>query len=100
MNGDHPIWANISLMFAAFCGSVTSLSMMQWKSMEPREIALTLFVGTTFSIFVAPFVATKFFGIDGEGLRPMCAAMYFGATGANTFLPFLIKRLIRNAGGE
>jgi len=100
MNGDHPWWANLYLMFAAFCGSVTSLSLMQWKTMERKEVMLTLFVGTTFSVFVAPFIAAAVFNIDIEKLRAMCFVMYVGATGANAFLPAIIKRIVRFFKGD
>ena len=100
MNGDHPWWANLYLMFAAFCGSVTSLSLMQWKTMERKEVMLTLFVGTTFSVFVAPFIASSVFHVDVGNLQALCAAMYFGATGANAFIPMLIKRFTRDTKGD
>jgi len=66
--------------------------------MERKEVLLTLFVGTTFSVFMVPFIATSIFHVENSNLRAICAAMYFGATGANAFIPYLIKRFTRDQG--
>lgn len=77
---------------AAVAGSVTSLSLVPWKSMAWGEIVLTLFVGSSFAAFAVPYLVGEIAGVDLNNLRAACFFTYLGATGANAFLPILIRR--------
>lgn len=92
MNEHHDLPRMAYIAAAAIAGAVTALSMMRWKSMAWSEIAMTLFVGTTFSIFVVPWIAADWAGIDISNLRVICGATYIGAMGSNVFIPMLIRR--------
>lgn len=88
------------IAMAAMAGSVTALSFLPWKSMSWTEIGMTLFVGSTFAIFGVPWLAHDWAHIDIENLRAICAITYFGATGANVFIPIVIRRFKKALGGE
>lgn len=77
---------------AAVAGAVTALSMLEWKRMTWPEILLTIFVGTTFSVFAVPWLAADLVGADIDSLRVACGITYMGATGANILIPVAIKR--------
>lgn len=90
----------VYIAMAALAGSITALSFLPWKSMSWSEIGMTLFVGTAFAIFGVPWIAADWVKIDIENLRAICAITYFGATGANVFIPLIIRRLKKMMGLE
>lgn len=80
------------IVMAAVAGSVTALSLLPWKSMSWGEVLLTLFVGSSFAAFAVPYLVGEIAGVDLNNLRAACFFTYLGATGANAFLPVLIRR--------
>jgi len=80
------------IAMAAVAGSVTALSLLPWKTMSWGEVALTLFVGSSFAAFAVPYLVGEIAGVDLTNLRAACFFTYLGATGANAFLPILIRR--------
>jgi hypothetical protein len=81
------------IVMAAVAGSITSLAMLNWKDMSWTEILLTLFVGSSFAVFCVPWLAGDWLRIDITDLRAICGVTYFGATGANVFVPLLIRKV-------
>ncbi len=99
---DHtdPLWRMAYIFLAALCGGVTALAFMPWKTMARGEIALTVFVGTTFSLFVVPWITQSWFGVTEGAIRGVVACCYIGAAGAYTFIPLLIRRATGKIEGE
>lgn len=88
---DHQLRV-LYISMAAIAGSVTALSLMPWKTMNWGEIALTLFVGSSFAAFAVPYLVGELWGVNLDNLRAACFFTYLGATGANAFIPILIRR--------
>ena len=80
------------IAMAAVAGSVTALSLLPWKTMSWGEVLLTLFVGSSFAAFAVPYLVGDIAGANLNNLRAACFFTYLGATGANAFLPILIRR--------
>lgn len=99
MNEHHDFPRLVYLGLAALAGSITALSMMNWKTMPWADVAMTLFVGISFAVFAVPYLAADWAGIPMSNLRGICFATYMGATGANVFIPMLMRK-IRKQGGE
>jgi hypothetical protein len=76
---------------ASLAGAVTALSFLPWKTMRWAEIAMTLFVGSAFATFCVPYLAGRIGNVDLNELRALCFFTYVGATGANVFLPIIIR---------
>jgi len=79
------------IAMAALAGSVTALSFMPWRTMRWSEIVMTLFVGSGFAAFGVPYLVGDLAGIQIENLRAICFFTYIGATGANAFVPVIIR---------
>lgn len=77
---------------AALAGSITALSLMAWRTMTWREIVMTILVGCGFAVFVVPYAVEQWGGVDLTNLRAICFFTYLGATGANAFVPIIIRR--------
>lgn len=92
MDDMHPMVRHGYLLMAAVAGSVTALSFKQWKTMTAVEIALTLFVGASFAIFVTPLMA-EWMAIDSP--RGVAALTYITASGSNVLIPVAIRWLKR-----
>lgn len=90
---------NAWIFLAALAGGVTALAFMPWREMKPSEIALTVFVGTTFSLFVVPWLAHRMLGIGVDDTRGIVACCYIGAAGAYSFIPAIVKK-VRAGKGE
>lgn len=88
------------IAMAALAGAITALSFMPWKTMRWSEIAMTLFVGSAFAVFGVPWIAGDWAHMDLTNLRAVCAVTYFGATGANVFIPLIIRKLRKSFGLE
>ncbi len=97
MDDMHPMVRHGYLLMAAVAGSITALSFKQWKTMTGVEIALTLFVGASFAIFVTPLMA-EWMAIDSP--RGVAALTYISASGSNVLIPVAIKWLKRVFGPE
>lgn len=95
-NNEHTRLAYV--MMAAMAGSVTALSFLPWKTMSWAEIALTIFVGFAFAVFGVPWVAADVARMNIDNLRVICGITYFGATGANVFIPLIIRKLKKMLG--
>lgn len=91
---DHtdPLWRLLYIFLAALAGGISALAFMPVKTMLWWEIWLTVFVGTTFSLFVVPAIVQPVFGVNVDNIRFVVACCYIGAAGAFTFIPVLIKR--------
>lgn len=99
-DNDHTTLRIIYVLMAALAGAVTALAFLSWKEMSKTEIALTLFVGASFAIFVTPWIAHLAFGMNEADVRTIAGLTYITASGSNTLLPMLIKRMHRLIGGE
>jgi hypothetical protein len=88
------------MAMAAAAGSITSLSMMPWKTMGWPERVLTLFVGFSFAYIVGPWIGNSVFGIKREDLGAICGATYIAGSAWNIFLPLVIKRMKAAFGSE
>ncbi len=88
---DHARYFYVGM--ASVAGAITALSMLPWKRMSWSEILLTIFVGTTFSVFAVPWMAADLAGMNIDNLRVICGITYMGATGANILIPVAIRRL-------
>lgn len=97
---DHPYATRLYIFLAGVAGAVTSLSMMQWRSMTWSERLMTIFVGTAFSMFAMPWIAADWARIDITNLRAICALTYLGGTGANILIPVIIRRFKRQLDGR
>jgi len=98
-DNDDTILRNVWMFLAALAGGVTALAFMNHRTMSRTDIALTVFVGTTFSLFVVPWLANKALGVAVDDIRGIVACCYIGAAGAYTFIPAIVKRF-RNGKGE
>lgn len=54
---------------------------------------MAIFVGTSFSVFVAPWIGQVIFGSDNPHFRIMGAVFYLTATGSNVLIPVMIRKL-------
>lgn len=95
---EHPWAVKAYLLFASLAGSITSLSMMKWQEMTWPERTMTVFAGTSFALFVMPWIATAWLKAPSRDLSMICAVTYIGGTGANVFIPVLIRRFKRLLG--
>lgn len=93
LNDDGTILRNVWVFLAALAGGVTALAFMNHRRMTRNEIALTVFVGTSFSLFVVPYLAHRMFGVGVDDTRGLVACCYVGAAGAYSFLPALFKKV-------
>lgn len=100
LDNNHTVLGLAYILMAALAGAVTALAFLAWKSMSRTEIALTLFVGASFAIFVTPWIAHLAFGLDQADVRTVAGLTYVTASGSNTILPMLIRRLKKLVGGE
>ena len=86
---DHARMAYIAM--AALAGSITALSFMPWRTMKWSEIVMTLFVGSAFAVVCVPYLVGDRAGIPLDNMRAICFFTYIGATGANAFVPVIIR---------
>ena len=100
LDTDHNTLRIIYVLMAALAGAVTALAFLSWREMTKTEIAMTLFVGASFAIFVTPWLAHIAFGMNQADVRTVAAMTYVTASGSNTLLPMLIKRLHKLIGTE
>ncbi len=80
------------LCLAALAGAITALSYRPFDQMSRAQIFFSVFVGASFAIFVGPWVVGKF-SPDTNDLRWTGACYYLLATGANTLIPLMVKKV-------
>lgn len=97
---EHPWLRDVWTGLAALAGGVTALSFREWRQMRTSEILMTVFVGVSFAIFVAPWVAHNLFGIGPNDTRAVAAVVYVMASGSNILVPVLIERFRRAFGAN
>lgn len=100
MDADNPLMRHVYILMAAIAGAITALSMLRWKEMSWSEIMLTVFVGTTFAIFLVPWAASSILKVSYDGLQTICGLTYLGGTCANALLPRVIRKVSKVAGLE
>lgn len=88
---DNPIFRWMWMVLASFAGAVTALSLRPYKNMQPLDIVIALIVGTTFALFVSPWVAHAAFGYEPPGIRVVGALYYIMASGSNILIPVAIR---------
>lgn len=93
MNPEDPTIHVLYILGAAIAGAVTALAFMPWQKMSWQEITLTLFVGSSFAIFVTPWIANLLPWLRGVRSVDMAGLTYVSASGSNTLLPMLIRKL-------
>jgi hypothetical protein len=80
-------------VLASFAGALTALSFRPFKRMTTGEIALALFVGASFALFVGPLAAQWLFGKGPVDIRLFGAVLYVMASGSNILIPWVIRRI-------
>jgi len=98
MDADNPVMRQIYILMAAVAGAITALSMLRWKEMSWGEIWLTVFVGTSFAVFLVPWAASSVLKVSFDGLQTICGLTYLGGTCANALLPRVIRKVAKTAG--
>ena len=93
MGHERPDTLVVWTILAAFAGSVTSLALMQWQRMTPKEIAFTIFVGYAFAIYGAPYIVFDLLGWGPETPRFAKSVVYFGGIFGNALIPLLLRKL-------
>lgn len=91
MIDDNPILRWAWPLLASLAGAVTALSLRPYRHMKPIDIAMALFVGTTFAVFVSPWVAQTAFGYEPPGIRVVGGLYYLMASGSNILIPVAIR---------
>lgn len=87
------------VMMAAVAGAVTALAFSKWRDLTRGEIILTLLAGFSFAVFVTPWVAQQFLGLDDDNVRGIAALTYIFGSGSNILLPVVIRWTGRAFGG-
>ncbi|WP_069338320.1 hypothetical protein [Sphingobium yanoikuyae] len=87
-------------IMAALAGAVTALAFRPWKKMTGLEIALTLFVGFSFAIFVSPWVAHSIMQVPANEPRAASFITYVMGAGSNILLPRIIQFFERLLGAK
>lgn len=90
---DNPIVRQAYILMAAIAGAITALSLLKWRELTWAQIMMTVFVGTSFAVFVVPWATHDLFKIQDQTLRAACGLTYLGGTCANALLPRIIKKI-------
>lgn len=88
---------------AAIAGAITALASSKTSKMTRTDMLLTFTVGFSFAIFVTPWIATSWFGIESTNVRAIAGLTYVFGAGSNILLPVLIdhfKRVVGAAGAS
>jgi len=93
VNDQLDIGRYVYIVMSALAGAITALSFMPWSKMRWTEIGMTLFVGSAFALFGVPYLIGDMVKVEIHSLRAICFWTYIGATGANVFLPVIIRRI-------
>lgn len=88
---------------AAIAGAITALASSGTQKMTKTDMFLTFTVGFSFAIFVTPWIAISWFGIEDTNVRAIAGLTYVFGAGSNILLPVLIerfKRLVASGGKD
>ncbi|QJR01139.1 hypothetical protein HH800_02345 [Sphingobium yanoikuyae] len=96
----EPFSAFAYTIMAALAGAVTALAFRPWKKMTGVEVALTLFVGFSFAIFVSPWVAHSIMHVPADEPRAASFITYVMGAGSNILLPRIIQFFERLLGAK
>lgn len=100
MNSENPYAIWLYTILASLAGALTALSFRPFASMSRAEIALALFVGASFAIFVGPWFAQWIFGAGPVDTRVMGGLFYILATGSNVLIPLTVRKVSSLLGTE
>lgn len=97
---DHDEWMvrYVYIPLSAFMGAVSSLGARKWRSMSRLQIALTVIMGTSSAIFLTPWAAHRFFGVQEDDARGVVALTYLFGFGAFIILPRLTEWMLKILG--
>lgn len=87
-------------MLAAIAGAITALSARPFETMTKTQIALALFVGSSFAFFVGPLIVHALYGEANLDFRVVGGIFYLLSTGSNIFIPRMIRWLSRLIGDD
>lgn len=95
----EPEQINPFTVMAAIAGSITGLTFMQMEVMSWKRIGLTVFVGFSCALFVAPWLAHLIFSAKATA-QQVAMTTYGTGAGAHIILPKVIEWLTRAFGGK
>lgn len=87
-------------IFAAISGAITSLAFQKYREMDALTACLTIFVGFSFSLFVAPWLAHSILRMDEGDARAVSMVTYISAAGAHVLIPRIVKWIGNAFGGK
>jgi len=93
VNDEGGFWHYAYIVVASLAGAVTALSMRPWKNMTPGEVGFSLFVGSAFPLFFAPWLAFDVMHISATNLRAVCFLTYIVGAGSYSLLPRVIRQV-------
>lgn len=79
------------LGLAAIAGAITALTFRPWEGMTKPQIAMSLFVGASFAIFLGPPVLHAMYGPGPINLQFAGGVIYIMGTASNALIPLAIK---------
>lgn len=97
---ENPLLRWLWPLLASLAGAVTALSFRPFKQMSVTDIAMALFVGSTFAWFVSPWVNHMIFGKGPTDIRILGGVFYLMASGSNILIPFAVRRIKKVLGTE
>lgn len=100
MSNENPYAIWLYTILASLAGALTALSFRPFAQMTRAEIALALFVGASFAIFVGPWFAQWVFGAGPIDMKVMGGLFYILATGSNVLIPLAVRRISVLIGAE
>lgn len=92
MNSDSPLLVWVWTILASIAGALTALSFRPFAQMSRAEIAMALFVGSSFAIFVGPWAVRAYYGDAPVNLQLVGGVFYIMASGSNALVPFLVRK--------
>jgi uncharacterized membrane protein YozB (DUF420 family) len=78
---------------AALAGAFSSLGARSWRGMTRAKMIVTVATGTLFAVFVTPYAAHSFIGIQEGDARATVALTYLFAFAAHILLPRFVHWL-------
>lgn len=78
---------------AALAGAFSSLGARSWRGMTRLRMTITVMTGTLFAVFVTPWAAHAFVGIQEGDARATVALTYLFAFAAHILLPRFVHWL-------
>jgi uncharacterized membrane protein YozB (DUF420 family) len=83
---------------AALAGAFSSLGARSWRGMTRTKMLVTVATGTLFAVFVTPYAAHSFIGIQEGDARATVALTYLFAFAAHILLPRFVHWLEKMIG--